>query len=393
MKKIIPLLLAALLTGCAEKSIGSAPEIIEDNPAHNETNEEAAGDKSTLSELISLNNAQIARQKSIEREIDFSPIEISEPCRYGNLPQNIKCGIGAGFVCPDADSGAVYFTDLNGSYALSKYENGIVTELVPITASHINLWNGSLYYIGRSDGQTGVERPWGAVFGSIFRYDISTGENTVLLETNAVSLIVSEHGIDFTAGEVYSDDSTLCPDERQYHMDFDGTISENGEYPLTDRCLGLWYGENSLIAQDGALCFSDSDGGFNAALSRKSVNCLLTIYEDWLCCRPSLSEIYCLNLRTGESLTYTFSFLQDYIWLGDTLYATSGTHIAACKNGETKDYPISQPPSGTMSFDKLLTDGESIIGVSSVACRLYRLSPNEYGTAYIYEPYPGGGKS
>lgn len=384
---------ALLLAGCANSDAPPAPDgqtaeidiITEAVTASGEEQESV----SALKAADERRSAEIARQQGIEREIRFSPIDGAPPTAYGCEPQNLKCGTSAGFVCADRESGAVYFTDLNGTLTLSKYENGEVSELVPITAGFINLWDGCLYYIGRSDGKTGLDRPFGSFLGSIYRYNLATGENEVLVEADAAQLVVSEHGIDYTLGTVYSDDSSLFIDERIYHMDFDGTITENAQYPVIESCLGLWYGVSRLTAEDGAIGFTDPNGGFNAALSRKTLNVFLTIYGDWLCSRPALDTVYCLNLRTGEEYSYKTGFVQDYIWLDDTLYITTGTHIIACRDGKQKDYPISQPtPAVTISYDRLQTDGESILGVTSGGFRLHRLTLNEWGTGFEHEYYP-----
>lgn len=332
---------------------------------------------------------EIKRQKSLSHTLDFQPINEGFSVKCGNQPQNLKNNVCSGVLCYDDNAGILYFTDLGGSNTLCKLENGTVTELVPVTALCLNLWDGYLYYICNTEKPIGLNYPIMSPYGDIYRYNIETGENELFIEAKATALAVTEKGIEYTAGEKYvyeldNIDNTAV-DEHIYLTDFENkSTKESGAYPVVESCLGLYYGEGKISPEEGAVALTYNNGEKAELLSRETVNVYLTLYNDLLCSRNKLSSLYCLNLKTGEEETYEgFSIIQDYVWIEDTLYISDGSSMYKCKNGEKQRFFIEQQnPAHPVDFSVLQTDGKRLYAVTS-AGKLYLLAPNETKTVYV----------
>ncbi len=331
---------------------------------------------------------ELQRQKSLSHTIDFKPIKDGFPAECGNQPQNLKNGVCPGVICYDDKRDILYFTDLSGSNTLCKLENGAVTELVPVTAQCLNLWDGYLYYICNTEKPVGLDFPLMCAYGDIYRYNLETGENQIFIETKATALAVTEKGIEYTAGEkyVYELDNieNTAVDERIYLTDFENkSTCESGIYPVVESCLGLYYGEGKISPEEGAIALTYNNGEKAELLSRETVNVYLTLYNDLLCSRNKLSSLYCLNLKTGkEEINEGFSIIQDYVWIEDTLYLSDGSSLYKCKNGEKQRFYIEQQnPAHPVDFSVLQTDGERLYVVTSSG-KLYLLTLNETETVY-----------
>ncbi len=211
--------------------------------------------------LFQIEYDEAVRQRDISCQVEYVPVQKTGEVRYGNLLQNFTSITLPGLVCPDTENDILYFTDLSDGETLCKLENGTVTEFLPVTAKSINLWDGYLYYICDLDNPVGIPRNKStkefriAYTGDIYRCNISTGENELLIKTDAYTLIVSDNGLDYSAGRNYSCKKiTYEQDMRCYHADFDvSSIVENLAYPIIDDFLGIYYGEYQLEAADGAM--------------------------------------------------------------------------------------------------------------------------------------------
>lgn len=332
---------------------------------------------------------ELQRQKALSHAIDFKPIKDGFSVRCGNQPQNLKNSVCAGVICYDDKTDVLYFTDLGGSNTLSKLEKGAVTELVPVTAQYINLWNGYLYYICNTEKPVGLDFPLMWAYGDIYRYNLETGENELFIEAKATALAVTEKGIEYTAGDKYVYElnkiENTAVDEHIYLTDFENKSTvESGAYPVVESCLGLYYGEGKIVSMEGAVALTFQNGEKAELLSRETVNVYLTLYNDLLCSRNKLGSLYCLNLKTGERETYEgFSIIQDYVWIEDTLYISDGSSLYKCRNGEKKRFFIEQQnPAHPVDFSVLQTDGERLYAITS-AGKLYLLAPNETETVYV----------
>ncbi len=172
--------------------------------------------------------------------MEYVPVKKTGEVRFGNLLQNCTSITLPGLVCPDTENDILYFTNLSDGETLCKLENVAVTELLPVTAKSINLWDGYLYYICDSDNPVGIPRNKStmefriAYTGDIYRCNISTGENELLIKTDAYTLIVSDNSLDYSARRNYSCEKITCEqDMRCYHADFDGgNVVENPAYPI-----------------------------------------------------------------------------------------------------------------------------------------------------------------
>ena len=332
---------------------------------------------------------ELERQRDLSRPIDFEPITDGYSVKWGNQLQNLKNSVCSGVICYDEQSDILYFTDLGGTNTLSKLEKGVVTELAPVTAQYINLWDGYLYYICNTEKPVGLDFPVMTAYGDIYRYKLATGENELFIKTNATALAVTEKGIEFTAGEKYvyqlKGIENTAVDEHIFLADFEGgKIHESEIYPVAESCLGLYYGEGKITPVDGAITLAYEGGEKIPLISRETVNVYLTLYKDFLCSRKTLDSLYCLNLKTGEEYTYgDFSVIQDYVWIEDTLYISDGSSLYKCEKGEKQRFFIEQQnPARPVDYSVLQTDGQRLFVVTS-AGKLYLLTPNETETVYV----------
>lgn len=254
------LVLCCLLSGCASEAPEAAPEVVPAATSETVPETETTAPEVDGEALFQAEYAEARRQQEISSEqVEYLPVAKTKDVRYGNLLQNLTSDILPGLVCPDAETGTLYFTNLSDSETLCKLENGVITELLPVTAKSINLWEGSLYYICDTENPVGIPKFNGefrtAYTGDIYRYDLATGENTLLIETDAYRLVVSEYGLDWSAGVNYSCERyTFGASERYYHADIDGeNITENAVIPIIDDWLGLYYGEYQAETADGTI--------------------------------------------------------------------------------------------------------------------------------------------
>ncbi|MDE7192326.1 MAG: DUF5050 domain-containing protein, partial [Oscillospiraceae bacterium] len=352
---------------------------------------------------------EAVRQRDISKEVEYVPVKKSSEVRYGNLPQNFTSETLPGLVCPDTENDILYFTNLSDKETLCKLENGIVTELLPVTAKSINLWNGYLYYICDSDNMTGIPRNRTGEFriaytGDIFRYNISTGENELLIETNAYTLIVSDNGLDYSAGRNYSYEKLAYnKDRRLYHADFDGgNIIENPVYPVIDSFLGIYYGEYRLEAADGAIMLrSTKTDEVSPLLSRSETVDAAALVGDILYYCPnfrnyrlnfpenvvSRNELCGIDLSTGEKFSAgEFNFMTDYAVVGGKAYLCSGVNFNVFENGMTRSaiMELHGFTDGTHEFAALYTDGERLYAADDRK-GIYNIEENETGGLIYYE--------
>ncbi len=406
MKKLmIFIIISAVLSGCTAEipTETSVTTLVSAAEASAENVKIADGEA-----LYKAEYEEAIKQRNISKDITFSGIEKTKDIRYGNLLQNLKSTSLPGLVCPDKENDILYFTNLNENETLCKYENGKVTELLPVTAKSINLWDGYLYYICDSENPVGIPRYNTNEFrvwytGDIYRYNLETAENELLIETDAYNLIVSDYGLDFSAGENYSCEKyTFGTSERYYHADFDGeNIAESGFYPIIDEYLGIYYGENKLEAQDGAFVFRNTEtNDFAEFISRtETCDCAMISGDSFYYCPNfknyrlnekgnivSRNALTVINLLTGECIEYeNLGFTTDYAVLGDKIYICGGLNFTVIENGRKKPMltELHGINDGRHEFAALYTDGETLYAADDRK-GIYIVEPNSHETGLVY---------
>lgn len=411
LKYAIPLFVAisTAITGCSDNS----PEITaSDNSATDtsigcETDEVSPEIQSYGSELYHAEYSEAKRQREISETVEYLPVTQNKEVKYGNLLQNLTSDILPGLICPDTETGTLYFTNLSDSETLCKLENGVITELLPVTAKSINLWEGCLYYICDTENPLRIPKYNGefriAYTGDIYRYDLSTGENTLLIETDAYRMVVSEYGIDWSAGVNYSCEKyTFGTSEHYYHADIDGNnITENYEFPIIDDWLGMYYGNYQLETADGAIILRDMQSEETIpVLSRAETFDASSIVGDILYYCPdfknyrlnepgnivSKNTLCGIDLSTGESFTVgKTSYMTDYATVGDTVYLCGGLNFSVYRDG--KQLPGSLELHGfndaTHEFIALYTDGKNLYAADDRK-GIYIVEQNDTGTGLRY---------
>jgi hypothetical protein len=333
--------------------------------------------------------------------------------KYGNLPQNFTNDILPGLVCPDVENGILYFSNLSDGETLCKLEDGIITELLPVSAKSINLWDGYLYYICDTDNMVGFpkyDRQFRIYYtGDIYRYNIATGENELLIETDAYKLIVSEYGLDYSAGENYSCDKyTFGTSQRYYHADFDGkNITECDEFPIIDSWLGLYYGDYRIEPTDGAFNLQNMQSSECSPIISRSetLDCAAIVGDILYYCpnfknyrlneKENIVSKYTLcgiNLASGEQFTVgKMHYMTDYAVIGDTAYMCGGLSFSVFSDGKqtSKSLELHGFNDASHELIALYTDGENLYAADDRK-GIYIVEENEYGTELIY--YDIGGE-
>ncbi|MBQ9947461.1 MAG: DUF5050 domain-containing protein [Oscillospiraceae bacterium] len=415
MKKIILLTAILLLSGCAAKDEVSLQEtqpafydtassvIEESQPAISDTASSETDDISEQTRWVDTYNAQqaeIARQKELSAEVQFTGIDTEEAVSYGNLLQNLKNDRMPALICHDNENDIMYFTNLNDSETLFKLENGVVTELLPVTAKALNLWNGYLYYICDSDDPVGLYKAEGgyriASTGDIWRYELATGKNELLVETDAFNMVVSENGIDYSCGDfdlVEIDGHRYHLNDKQYmHCDHDGGyITETVSEPIVDDTLGIYYGEYQLTADDGSISFITPDA--NVAVLPRNVRSLCTtvvgdkLYTLRSTRKDSENELLCIDLITGERIAYSgIGYTTDFAVVGDTIWLCHGTSFTKIKDGVKKRMILELHNFSDTGHELvcLYTDGRTLYAADDRR-GIYVIEENEYGTGVSYD--------
>ncbi len=391
MKKLFTLIvISAILCSCTTEVPSKTDENI------TSTAETITSEIIDINEIEAIRNASFERQKKLSHKITFSPITNGYSVKYGNHLQNLKNTFLSGAVCYDSENDILYFTYYGGTNTLSKLENGHITEIIPFSAHGLNLWGGYLYYIADTDNPV-TKTYYGQhfnVFGDIYRYNLETDENELFIDTNAHSLYVSEKGIQYTAGDIYTCvDGSKLKDERVFTTDFERTeIIEADIYPTAD-CDGIYYGDYKLMPAEGAIAFVNDNGDVCEVLPYNK-----NYYNIKLCgdnfgaafAENGTYKLYTLNLKTGESFTYGgFVCIQDYVWIDDILYLTDGACIYECISGNKKSYYVQHVVEYIpRDISNLYTDGKNMYTVTYEGT-INKLVSDEYSTTFkmkeIYE--------
>lgn len=424
MKKILIslCLLSIFITGCSDSNennehtsgiVSDSQSITENEVTETETD---VTEKNETDETISTIDVEAVyaeayneaiKQRDISKPVEYSPITITKEVKYGNLLQNMTSKILPGMICPDTENDILYFTNLSNGETLSKLENGVVTELLPVTAKSINLWDGYLYYICDTENPVGIPKYKKSLrmdyTGDIYRYNLATGENELLIDTNAFLLIVSEYGLDYSAGQNYEIHNFIYRRVFDYyHADFNGiNISKTKEYPIIDDFLGIYYGQYQFEAIDGAMAFKNVETGeIKEVLSRNETCDITALVGDVLYYRPNFRNyilntetesvtrgVICgLNLKTGELFqSQDFSFTTDYTIIGDNIYICTGMNFAVYENGKLKRYITEMHGMDDWGHDfiGLYTDGQNLY-IADDRKGIYIVEKNEYDTGMIY---------
>lgn len=400
------------MTGCSNEASENISSEAADSHAITE-NSNAETDGTTAesvdngTELYEAEYAAAKRQQDISQLVEYHPVTKTKDVRYGNLLQNLTSDVLPGLVCPDPETGTLYFTNLSDGETLCKLENGAITELLQVTAKSINLWDGCLYYICDTDDPVRIPKCDGefriAYTGDIYRYDLATGENTLLIETDAYRLVVSEYGIDWSAGVNYSCEKyTFGTSEHYYHSDIDGgNITESPEFPIIDDWLGLYYGKYRVETADGAIILRDLQSDeIVPVLSRAETFDAASIVGDILYYCPnfrnyrmnetnnivSKNTLCGINLSTGEDFTVAKNgYMTDYAVINDTAYICSGLNFSVYQDGKQQpgNLELHGFNDATHEFIALYTDGENLYAADDRK-GIYIVEPNDTETGLRY---------
>ena len=415
MKKISIIILsifALTLSGCDSSTVDSSlPENTtqevssDDNSELPEESEEESIDGEAM--FLALCNETV-RQRDISADVEYVPVKKSAEIRYGNLLQNFTGEMLPGIVCPDTENNILYFTNLSDKETLCKLENGVVTELLPVTATSINLWDGYLYYICDSDNMTGIPRYKNEFriyyAGDIYRYNIATGENEMLIKTDAYKLIVSDLGLDYIAGQdYYCEEITFGRDKHLYHADLDGgNIVEDPRYPMIDSFFGMYYGEYRFETTDGAIVLRNTaTNDISPLLSRSETFDYAAVVGDMLYYCPNFrnfsqdasgknvlrNELCGIDLATGEKFSSgAFGYMTDYAVIDGKAYVCTGLNFSIFENGKTRSAMLELHGlnDGRHEIIGLYTDGERLYAADDRK-GIYNIEENEYGMMIYYE--------
>lgn len=410
--------LSMAMTGCSDGASENLSSEASESHATTEnstpeTDGATAESTDNGTELYEAEYAEARRQQDISQPVEYLPVAKTKDVRYGNLPQNLTSDILPGLVCPDAETGTLYFTNLSDGETLCKLENGVITEILPVTAKSINLWDGSLYYICDTENPVGIPKFNGefrtAYTGDIYRYDLATGETTLLIETDAYRLVVSEYGLDWSAGVNYSCEKyTFGTSEHYYHADIDGgNITENAEFPIIDDWLGLYYGDYQTETADGAIVLRDMQSGETVpVLSHAETLDYSAIVGDILYYCPnfrnyrmnesgnivSKNTLCGIDLSTGESFTVAkTAYMTDYAIVGDTAYICGGLNFSVYRDGNQLSGRLELHGfnDSKHEFIALYTDGENLYAADDRK-GIYIVEPNDTQTGLRY--YDIGGE-
>lgn len=411
MKKLLTIfaILSALtLAGCDSSAENSSAS--KDTPQNISDSGVSPDDEQTDGEALFLAAYNEAvRQRDISETVEYVPVKKTAEVRYGNLPQNFTDDVLPGLICPDTENGILYFTNLSDKETLCKLENGTVTELLPITAKSINLWNGYLYYICDSDNMSGIPRNRTGEFriaytGDIYRYNIATGENELLIETDAYTLVVSDNGLDYSAGQNYKCEKlTYNTDKRLYHADFDGgSIEELSPYPIIDDFLGVYYGEHRIETVDGTVILRNTITGdsspllprnetFDAAAMAGDILYYCPNFRNYRLNSPgnivSRNELCGINLATGEKMSFgALNYMTDYAVVGNKAYLCSGLNFDIVENGKARSAMLELHGFNDAGheFTAVYTDGEKLYAADDRK-GIYNIEETETGGLIYYE--------
>ncbi len=364
MKKLIILFLyVLLLSSCTPKTVEETTTASETS-AVTETSETVFG---ADLQPIYTKDAEIK-----EDTPDFTPVEKTREISYGNLPCNISGFIQTGFICPDNENNILYFTDVGNTNSICKLQNGRITELVKQAGSYLNLWDGWLYYICDSENPAGFGEYLSPSSGDIWRYNLTTGEKELFYETCAYTLMVSDYGIDFTAGYPrtidYEGNEATVYETALYRIDFDGEnlckIMDGGEN-------AVYYGENILINHNGYKSFYNTENGaYTDILPRKNTG-TVSQNGDWLTYigGKALTSIHALNVRTGETRFFEdkahFQYIYGYVWIDNVLYASvDGGIVKITADGGVYTEIRGEDIYQTVTAGSFMTDGKNLYGVT-----------------------------
>ena len=413
-KYAVPVCIVTLMTmtGCSDEASGNKSSeaidshVITEN-SNVETNDAMAESTNDGAELYEVEYAAAKRQQDISQPVEYLPVAKTKDIRYGNLLQNLTSDVLPGLVCTDPETDTLYFTNLSDGETLCKLENGVITELLPVTAKSINLWDGCLYYICDTDDPVRIPKCDGefriAYTGDIYRYDLATGENTLLIETNAYKLVVSEYGLDWSAGVNYSCEKyTFGTSEHYYHADIDGgNITESPEFPIIDDWLGLYYGDYKVETADGAIILRDLQSGetvpvlprsetLDAASIVGNVLYYCPNFRNYRMNEPenivSKNTLCGIDLSNGENFTVAQNgYMTDYAVINDTVYICSGLNFSVYQDGKQQpgNLELHGFNDATHEFIALYTDGEKLYAADDRK-GIYIIEQNDTETGLRY---------
>lgn len=288
MKKFLSLFLlsafaVSLLTSCAGASDPAAPVLPQyaaESKSGTTAEQPTAADPEYRNEngfypiereQPAISSGDENHPKTSDSFTGFSGIELlSEAPKSGNSQQNLTgCPAYCGIICADAD--VVYYTALGYDNFLHRKKDGKDEVFLEKNVWGINIIDGQMYCIMNSETPVQNLPPYS--HGDLYRIDLETGEQSLILATKAVALAAFEDRLCFIYDNGLND--TLY--NRVYECSLNGeNITEHdgaflgfiGEY-----FVGFdQFGQNSCLINEKTgekIRFTDSNIVYNFTVEGK----------------------------------------------------------------------------------------------------------------------------
>lgn len=120
----------------------------------------------------------------------------------GNLTINSKLNSSLSLVCQDPDNDIIYYVNYGKDNYIYQLKDGISTLLVEKPTYYIQFWKDEIYFFGYND-------QYPIFFENIYKYNISTQELDIVIETMSDWMSINSNGIYFTNYEKLSDDTLV----------------------------------------------------------------------------------------------------------------------------------------------------------------------------------------
>lgn len=320
MKKLLTLLglctLYLFVTACSNKS-GDNKEI----SYRNHSNSPETPSQSSPTTLPQVEETS----STLDYLSDFKGIKSDyKTPSCGNLSINFKNESKLCLVCPDTENGITYYVNYGKDNYIYQLKDKKNTLLVKKKANYLQIWNNELYFLQDSsevDNTDSFCYPQ-----NIYKYNLDTGELSLVLDVSANWLYVNAEGIFYT--EVKINEENLTELITGYHLAFDSDTPEKTgytnfipykEYKLIYGSSGELVLHNTLTNQTYQMT-SDYITNNQASISD---NNFYYIHRGKLCS---------LNLNTSKKVDYDVLHLGDrvkdipvissYCELNGTMYVT-----------------------------------------------------------------------
>lgn len=348
MKKIIliSILLIALLSFVACESKLGKKEIDKNNLIEEENQKGNIKENEPIASAIIEKGTWWAKGMEEFQGIDSN----YETLKYGNEEANIKLDspfFPLRLLCSAPDSDVIYYANYGKDFYIYELKDGKSRLLVERKTNVIQLWKDELYFLdGLSDRKTGTVNAQ-----NICKYNLETGEVTVVVEGENIDFFISENGLYYQQGILYQENEKHGLNIKQYRYDLDTEESK-----VLEGMGYLQYKEYQLISEYQKESYlKNTYTGETINVIPENLSVKASIIGDLLFYKYS-TEIYIINLKTGKKYSvdfneyyplnnlageaYGYSNLEDFTVIGDNLYVVDGTAFIYCLNLTTKEVTV-----------------------------------------------------